>query len=275
VCGLCEGCLRLAEITVIYAATRPEAVKAAAKVGEFFSKGSCQTYSLEVFEKRFESIDDGFLLVLGGDGTLLRVARKVSNPEVKLLGVNYGRAGYLCTAEADELEQVCYRIVERSYFVERVMRLATFAEGEFVADALNEAYVSSRNPGRVIQYRISQREQLVSDVADGVILATPIGSTAYAFSAGGPVVDERLESVVVAPMASLGNIRPIVLSIDMPITVTVTKGEAQVLVDGHTVKELRKGQVEISKSPRYISLVKFSEKPLFSRRLRKRIYGRP
>jgi NAD+ kinase len=112
-------------------------------------------------------------------------------------------------------------------------------------------------------------------VADGVILATPIGSTAYAFSAGGPVVDERLESVVVAPMASLGNIRPIVLSIDMPITVTVTKGEAQVLVDGHTVKELRKGQVEISKSPRYISLVKFSEKPLFSRRLRKRIYGRP
>jgi NAD kinase len=77
VCGLCEGCLRLAEITVVYAATRPEAVKAAAKAGEFFSKGSCQTYSLEVFEKRFESIDDGFLLVLGGDGTLLRVARKV------------------------------------------------------------------------------------------------------------------------------------------------------------------------------------------------------
>jgi NAD kinase len=130
--------------------------------GSSSPKAAAKHIRWKVFEKRFESIDDGFLLVLGGDGTLLRVARKVSNPEVKLLGVNYGRAGYLCTAEADELEQVCYRIVERSYFVERVMRLATFAEGEFVADALNEAYVSSRNPGRVIQYRISQREQLVS-----------------------------------------------------------------------------------------------------------------
>jgi len=244
-------------------------------VGEFFSKEACQTYSLEVFEKKFGNIDDGFLLVLGGDGTLLRVARKVATSAVKLLGVNYGRAGYLCTAEADELEQACARIMERAYFVEKVMRLATFAEGEFVADALNEAYVSSRYPGRVVQYKLSQREQLVSDVADGVILATPIGSTAYAFSAGGPVVDERLESVLVTPMASLGNVRPIVLSIELPITVTITKGEAQVLVDGHTVKELRKGEVEIRKSPRYISLVKFNEKPLFSRRLRKRIYGRP
>jgi NAD kinase len=60
----------------------PEAVKAAAKVSEFFSKGSCQTYSLEVFEKRFENIDDGFLLVLGGDGTLLRVARRVITSSV-------------------------------------------------------------------------------------------------------------------------------------------------------------------------------------------------
>ncbi|MCS6785138.1 MAG: hypothetical protein NZ581_08110, partial [Candidatus Caldarchaeum sp.] len=166
-------------------------------------------------------------------------------------------------------------IASGEYRVEQVMRLAVYVDDEFLAEALNETYVSSRRPGSIIEYRLHQREPLASDVADGVILATPVGSTAYAFSSGGPIVDERLQSVVVAPMASMTNLRPMVLAIDSPITVTVVKGESQALVDGHTMRLIRKGDVRVEKSPRSVSMLSFDERRLFSRRLRKRLYGRP
>ncbi|MEM4329184.1 MAG: hypothetical protein QXI50_05935, partial [Candidatus Caldarchaeum sp.] len=99
--------------------------------------------------------------------------------------------------------------------------------------------------------------------------------TAYAFSTGGPIVDERLEAVVLSPMASMTNLRSMVLSIDAPVTVSVVKGEAQVLVDGHTVKPLSDGRATARKSPRSLSFISFDERRLFSMRLRKRLYGRP
>ncbi|MEM2808504.1 MAG: hypothetical protein QXJ09_08275, partial [Candidatus Caldarchaeum sp.] len=139
----------------------------------------------------------------------------------------------------------------------------------------NEIYVSSTKPGTVIEYRLQQRELLASDVADGVILSTPVGSTAYAFSSGGPIVDERLETVVVVPMASMTNLRPMVLAIDTPLQVSVVKGRAQTLVDGHTVTPVEKGEVRVEKSSHSLYMISFDERPLFSRRLRKRLYGRP
>ncbi|MEM2333521.1 MAG: NAD(+)/NADH kinase, partial [Candidatus Caldarchaeum sp.] len=272
-----RGWLRLVKILVVYASTRPEAVAAAKKVENFLQTKTSQysVLSLSEFDEKHPTLGGEIVMVLGGDGTMLRVARRISSPDVKLFGVNFGRAGFLSTVEPAELEEACKRITDEDYYVEKVMRLSIYADGEFLADALNEAYVSSRKPGKIIEYRLLQREQLASDVADGVILATPVGSTAYAFSTGGPIVDERLESVVVAPMASMTNLRPMVLSIELPVTVFVVKGEAQVMVDGHTTKLLQEGKVVVEKSPRSLSFISFDERRLFSRRLRKRLYGRP
>ncbi len=271
-----KGWLGLERLTVVYAATRPNAVEAAKKVEKLLEPSGLRLgiFSLSEFENQFSSFSEGVVLVLGGDGTMLRVARKVSSQDVRILCVSFGRGGYLSMAEPEELGEVCRRIVAGDYRVERVLRLSIYADGEFLCDALNEAYVSSTSPGQVIEYRILQHEQLASDVADGVILATPVGSTAYAFSAGGPIVDERLESVVVSPMASMTNLRTMVLSIESPVTVKVVKGKAQVLVDGHTTKLLTGGEVLVEKSPRSISFISFDERRLFSRRLRKRLYGR-
>lgn len=267
----------LEHLTVVYAAKRPETLKAVERLRRILPRlfEDWRVYSLEEFEAEDSRLDDAVVMVIGGDGTMLRASRKVVSPSVKLVGVNYGRAGYLCAVEPEELESAVERIASGDYRVEKVMRLAVYVDEEYVADALNEVYVSSTRPGTIIEYRLSQRELLASDVADGVILATPVGSTAYAFSSGGPIVDERLESVVVAPMASMTNLRPMVLAVEIPITVTVVKGESQALVDGHTLRYLRKGIVRVEKSPRTISMLAFDEKRLFSRRLRKRLYGKP
>jgi len=272
-----EGWLQLVRVLVVYAATRPEAAAAARKVANILQNQAshCRVLSLGEFDERHQGLGEDVVMVLGGDGTMLRVARRISSPDVRIFGVNFGRAGFLSTVEPPELEETCKRITTGDYYVEKVMRLSIYADGEFLADALNEAYVSSTKPGKIIEYRLLQREQLASDVADGVILATPVGSTAYAFSTGGPIVDERLESMVVAPMASMTNLRTMVLSIETPVTVAVVKGEAQVMVDGHTTRTLKEGKVTVEKSPRSLSFISFDERRLFSRRLRKRLYGRP
>lgn len=268
---------KMEKITVVYAGTRPQAVEAAGKLKQILPSffGDWNVYSLKEFEESVGSLDDGVLVVLGGDGTMLRATRRIASSSVKVVGVNYGRVGYLCAVEPSELENVVAKIASGSYWVESIMRLSVFVDDEFLAEALNETYVSATRPGSIIEYRIHQREQLASDVADGVILATPVGSTAYAFSSGGPIVDERLQSVVVAPMASMTNLRPMVLAIDYPITVMVVKGEAQALVDGHTMRYVKKGLVKVERSPRSLSMLSFDERRLFSRRLRKRLYGKP
>lgn len=264
-------------VVVVYAATRPEAVDTAKRLSKTF-EGKVKKYetlSLNEFDQAYSRFKEGVIVVLGGDGTMLRVARRIHSSDAMLLGVNFGRAGYLSIVEPYELEEACRRILTGDYHVEKVMRLSIYGDDDFIGDALNEAYVSSTKPGKIIEYRLLQRELLASDVADGVILATPVGSTAYAFSTGGPIVDERLESVVIAPMASMTNLRTMVLSIETPVTVSVVKGEAQVLVDGYTSKLLRDGRVVAQKSPRSLSLICFDERKLFSKRLRKRLYGRP
>ncbi|MEM4574162.1 MAG: NAD(+)/NADH kinase [Candidatus Caldarchaeum sp.] len=265
------------KITVVYAGTRPSAGEAAEKLRKILPNyfNDWRVFSLKEFEENVPFLNEGVLIVLGGDGTMLRAARRITSPAVKVVGVNFGRIGYLCAVEPQELETMVSKLASGEYTVENVMRLSVFVDDEFLAEALNEVYVSATKPGAIIEYRVIQREQLASDVADGVILATSVGSTAYAFSSGGPIVDEILQSVVVVPMASMTNLRSMVLSIHSPVHISVVKGESQALVDGHTSRPVKKGVVRVEKSPRSISMLAFDERRLFSRRLRKRLYGKP
>jgi len=261
---------------LVYAAKRPSAVEAAKKVGMILRHHGMdyQTFSLSEFIESDIPLKNCLVIVLGGDGTVLRVARKITSDDVKLLGINFGRAGYLCAAESHEVEMVCNKVCEGKYDVEKVMRLAVSADGEFLAYVLNEAYISANIPGKIIEYQLKQDEQIINDVADGVILSTPVGSTAYALSAGGPIVDESIEAVVVVPMASMTNLRPLVLSIHRPLIVKVVKGESQIIVDGHTTKKLSEGIVMVKKSESSLAFITFDDRRFFTRRLRKRLYGK-
>ncbi|WP_236795354.1 NAD kinase [Amycolatopsis sp. GM8] len=167
------------------------------------------------------------VLVLGGDGTLLRAAEIARPAGVPVLGVNHGRVGFLTEADSDALEETVHRIVERAYTVEDRMTLdvTVTVDGEPVAEtwALNEASVERSSRERVLDALIEVDGRPVSAFGcDGVLCATPTGSTAYAFSAGGPIIWPEVEALLVVPSnAHAMFARPLVVSRGSVITVGI------------------------------------------------------
>ncbi|MFE8940524.1 NAD kinase [Streptomyces sp. NPDC000963] len=155
-----------------------------------------------------EAIDDcELLVVLGGDGTLLRGAEFSRASGVPMLGVNLGRVGFLAEAERDDLDQVVDRVVTRAYEVEERMTLdvTVYQNGDVLHRdwALNEAAVQKVSPERMLEVVLAIDGRPVTGFGcDGVICATPTGSTAYAFSAGGPVVWPEVEALLMVPIGA-------------------------------------------------------------------------
>lgn len=167
------------------------------------------------------------VLVLGGDGTLLRAAELARPAGVPVLGVNLGRVGFLTEADSDALEETVHRVVERDYQVEERMTVDVTVthDGELVAEewALNEASVEKSTRERILDVLLEIDSRPVSAFGcDGVLCATPTGSTAYAFSAGGPIMWPDVEALLVVPSnAHAVFSRPMVVSPSSVITVTI------------------------------------------------------
>lgn len=167
------------------------------------------------------------VLVLGGDGTLLRAAELARPAGVPVLGVNLGRVGFLTEADSDALEETVHRVVERDYQVEERMTVdvTVTLDDTLVASewALNEASVEKSSRERILDTLIEVDGRPVSAFGcDGVLCATPTGSTAYAFSAGGPIIWPDVEALLVVPSnAHAMFARPLVVSRGSVITVTI------------------------------------------------------
>jgi NAD+ kinase len=167
------------------------------------------------------------VLVLGGDGTLLRAAEIARPAGVPVLGVNLGRVGFLTEADSDALEDTVHRVVDRQYTVEDRMTVdvSVIVDGQTVAEtwALNEASVEKSSHERILDALIEVDGRPVSSFGcDGVLCATPTGSTAYAFSAGGPIIWPDVEALLVVPSnAHAMFARPLVVSRSSVITVRV------------------------------------------------------
>lgn len=147
------------------------------------------------------------LIVLGGDGTLLRGAELSRASGVPMLGVNLGRVGFLAEAERDDLDQVVERVVTRAYTVEERMTIDVLvhSNGDVVHTdwALNEAAVQKVSPERMLEVVLEIDGRPVTGFGcDGIVCATPTGSTAYAFSAGGPVVWPEVEALLMVPISA-------------------------------------------------------------------------
>ncbi|MEM3095470.1 MAG: NAD(+)/NADH kinase [Nitrososphaerota archaeon] len=264
------------KITVVYASTRAEAVETAKRLESYLENHKIQhaVMPLSDFDRLQSPPTDGVLMVLGGDGTMLRATRRVTSPEIAVVGVNYGRAGYLCQIQPSELNDAIEKIITGDFQVDKVLRLTIYLGERSVGDILNEVYLSSKRPGRIIEYNVSQDDLSLVDVADGLIVATPIGSTAYALSAGGPAVHEGVDAMVVVPLASMTNLRPMVVPSTIPLKVVVSKGEPQILVDGHTAYDVGSSVISVVKSNNSLNFLRLKGQVMFSRRLRKRLYGR-
>lgn len=155
-----------------------------------------------------ESLDEcELLIVLGGDGTLLRGAEFARASGVPMLGVNLGRVGFLAEAERDDLDKVVDRVVTRAYEVEERMTVdvVVHSNGDVMHTdwALNEAAVQKVSPERMLEVVLEVDGRPVTGFGcDGVVCATPTGSTAYAFSAGGPVMWPEVEALLMVPIGA-------------------------------------------------------------------------
>ena len=189
------------------------------------------------------------VLVLGGDGTLLRAAELARHARVPMLGINLGRVGFLAEADVDDLSTVLDAVVARSYRVEERMTVDVEAtqDGKVLGRtwALNEAIVEKMNWARLLDIVLEIDNRPVSDYAcDGVLCATPTGSTAYAFSAGGPIVWPEVQALLLVPSnAHALFARPLVVSPESTVALEVSeRGDAGVLVcDGRRTVELPPG----------------------------------
>lgn len=139
------------------------------------------------------------ILAIGGDGTILR-ALQLS--DAKVFGINSGSLGFLAEVNAPEVDASLQKILRGEYTVEERMRLKVTVDGQRLFDCTNEAVVHTAQIAKIRTFEIGLGEELVERVrADGIIVATPTGSTSYSMSAGGPIVDPRLDAIVVTAIA--------------------------------------------------------------------------
>lgn len=186
--------------------------------------------------------DADLILVLGGDGTVISTAREASLRAVPVIGVNFGTFGFLAEIEAEQLAPALAALVEGRYEVERRLMLTAEVAGcggeeAQTAVAANDVAVKAGDPSHVLELRVHANGDLIAEFpADGLLVATPTGSTAYNLSAGGPVVVPGVEAFVLTPICphTLAT-RPLVLAADCRVTVELAGAgprRAVVSVDG-------------------------------------------
>lgn len=206
-------------------------------------------------------------LVFGGDGTLLRFAPNASRGNLPVLGINCGHLGYMTEVNRIEDEWLD-ALLSGSYTVESRMMLtaSVFRDGKelFCADCLNDAVVSRGGLPHVVSFSLFEEDTLVFDYcADGMIFATPSGSTAYSLSAGGPVVQPTMQAIVATPLCAHSlAARPTVFSGDAELTLRLCnqrKGEAYLTLDGGEKLLLEAGdEVRVRRSSLVTRLIRFS-----------------
>jgi NAD+ kinase len=210
------------------------------------------------------------VLALGGDGTVLRSAKIAAAADVPLLGVNFGKVGFLAEAEIGELETVVARLLDGEYTVEERTALsvaATGTDGEAkVSWAFNDIAVEKAEPARMLELFIEiDGTRIARYGCDGVLIASPTGSTAHAMSAGGPVVWPDVDALVVVPMnAHALFAKPMVVhsSSEIRIGVESVGTEGALIADGKELTRLTVGStVTIRRSDRPVKLVRMSEQP--------------
>ncbi|MEK7402365.1 MAG: NAD(+)/NADH kinase [Gemmatimonadota bacterium] len=214
------------------------------------------------------------LLTLGGDGTLLRGARFLRGREVPILGVNMGHLGFLTCCPAEQLETSLMRFARGDYLVEsRIMIRVSVTDGTRHERgswlALNDVAIHKGGFARVVPLRVSVDDELIASYsADGVVIATPTGSTAYSLSAGGPVVVPTLGTIIVTPIsAHTLAIRSVVVAATSRVTVQAegTPEELMITVDGQTGTNFGVGDtLSVQRADETIKIVRFPGSSFFA-----------
>ncbi|MEA4870319.1 MAG: NAD(+)/NADH kinase [Christensenella sp.] len=214
---------------------------------------------------RAEEPAPNLLVVIGGDGTLLRFASVSAERDLPMLGVNLGRIGFLSEIALNEFSDAVEKIQQGQFRIEERMTLQCSVNGEPYASCLNDILISKQSFSGTIQVDLFCDGQAVGSVfSDGIIASTPTGSTAYNLSAGGPVVTQNLDSIVITAVCSHTlHIRPIVSAPDTIWTFHVN-GDGFVAGDGIKLRRVSADdRIIVTRSDRRVKFIRFRDQNVF------------
>lgn len=258
--------------------SKPEAQSFALQLTHWFHSRGWEVYS------EWEEITShgvNFLISLGGDGTLLESAREAAPYSIPVLGVNLGRLGFLCEIERDEVYVALEKVLRQEFKIQERLMLAAAVKrtdkSEYNFQVLNDVvFLRDASEGMVTLQANLSGEPSVSYPADGLIVSTPTGSTAYALSAGGPIMSPDVQAILLTPLAahSLSS-RPMVVSHEEKIEILLGRGnECRVTFDGRQSIILRPGEaVKIETAPTRALLIRLGKRS-FPRVVREKLRDR-
>ncbi len=230
----------------------------------------CSPNFIPAPEDQLYSIAD-LIITIGGDGTIMRYAKRAAFDNKPVLGINAGRMGYLANIEQNELGLIS-KLKTGEYFVENRMMLnvEVFENGKKINEfsALNDAVITSGFISRIIDISVVVGRDSINYRADGLIVSTPTGSTAYSMSAGGPIIDPLTENICVTPICSHSlSAKPILLGANNEITLksfSKKRTEIYLTVDGRKVANVKPfTEIKISKSKNTVKLIRINDRSFY------------
>ena len=243
---------------------RQKTVLVGSSSGEYFHEGT-QPIDTQI------AAEADLVLVLGGDGTMLRAARLVEERSVPILGVNLGGLGFLTESTVEAMYESLEKVFAQEFYLDHRLRLQAHLchkNGEQEQrTALNDAVISKGISGRMITTSIQVDKQFVTRLrGDGLIIASPTGSTAYSMSAGGPILEPSLEALVLTPISphTLTH-RPLLVPSQVPLEITLTSHEGgTVTFDGQIgIHMEQEDTVTLSASPHRTRLIRFPDRTYY------------
>ncbi len=233
-------------------------------------------FSARFVENPFECVE--CVIVLGGDGTILRVAEKCAELSVPILGINLGRIGFMTEIETDSIEKAMDALIKGAFTVEERMMLKVEIENNgrvSTYHALNDAVVSKTDDTKLVRMHLYYGNELIHKyIADGLIISTPTGSTGYNLSSGGPVVNPLMDLVLATPIcAHMITTRPIVMPTNEKLEIVFddnNRNSAIVTVDGNVCAGISNGdKVTITKSNYTTKIIKIGNQSFYNVFIRK------
>jgi NAD+ kinase len=222
---------------------------------------------------KLQNLKTDFIIAVGGDGTILNICMKIPRPDTPILSVNMGTKGFLTEVSPNEARSAIDRCLEEKFTLEESVKISTMIGNRRIPDALNDVLITVSTPSKMLHLEILKDGARALNIhADGVLLATPIGSTGYSLSAGGSALDSTLEAFILTPLFPLEPTRPIVFSDKGVFRIKLLKArpKALIIVDGTYQEEVSPDdQIILRKSDKKAAFIRFEEH--FPRRLRSRL----
>jgi NAD+ kinase len=270
--------LRVSRVGIVAKPRSERASESARSITAFLKERGIETFAFPtggsgkgvgvIDEKRAD-----LLVVVGGDGTVMRAAEH--SADIPILGVKIGALGFLCETTPDRANASLEKILAGEYFLEHKSKLRVAYGKRSLPDALNEALVCTSKPSKVMSLMVMKDgEPLHRGRADGVIVSTTTGSTAYALSAGGPIIDSQLDIIEIVFMCPLAaGLKPLVLPSSSRVEITVMPEDAPgiLVIDGQLTIDLEFGEpVAVERSERSAVFIRVG-RPDFYRRVREKL----